>query len=181
MTAQATILADCEHGALGSVYSEYHKELRSYAAQRIGLSASEAEDVVQMAFMRFAEKYQVSEIDNVRAFLYRAVHNASVDMIRRNQVRDGYVQNMQMGEDQDEGKIGPERLAIGQQFLGVITSALWSMPGKRRKLLLMNRIDGLSYAEIARRENLSETVVRKHVAKALLGCQGALRKSGGEI
>jgi len=35
----------------------------------------------------------------------------------------------------------------------------------------MNRFDGLSYAEIARRVDLSETVVRKHVTKALIDCQ----------
>jgi len=181
LTAQVNVLIESENRALGLVYSDYYKELRSYAAQRIGLSASESEDVVQMAFTRFAAKYEVAKIDNIRAFLYRAVHNASVDLIRRNQVREGYKQSMQLVEDQDEDKIGPERSAISQQFLGIITSALWSMPSKRRKLLLMNRIEGLSYAEIARRESLSETVVRKHVAKALLGCQGALRKSGGEL
>ena len=72
-------------------------------------------------------------------------------------------------------------MAVGRQFLGLISSALWSMPHKRRRLLLMNRVDGLSYAEIARREGLSATVVKKHVAKALAGCQQALREHDGEM
>jgi RNA polymerase sigma-70 factor (ECF subfamily) len=39
----------------------------------------------------------------------------------------------------------------------------------------MHRFDGLSYAQISRMVGLSETVVRKHVAKALLDCQKALQ------
>jgi len=181
LASQASTLVNPEDQSLGSVYKDYHKELRSYAARRIGLSVSEAEDVVQSAFASFAAKYQVSKIDNIRAFLYRAVHNASVDLIRRNQVREGYSQSLQVVDDREEDVVDPERSAIGKQILGMLTDALWAMPSKRRKLLLMNRIDGLSYAEIARRENLSETVVRKHVAKALLGAQSALRDREGEL
>lgn len=44
----------------------------------------------------------------------------------------------------------------------------------------MNRFDGLSYAEIARRVDLSETVVRKHVTKALIDCQKALQAQAGK-
>ena len=40
---------------------------------------------------------------------------------------------------------------------------------------MMNRFDGMSYAQIARTVGLSETVVRKHVAKALVDCQKALQ------
>jgi RNA polymerase sigma-70 factor (ECF subfamily) len=155
--------------------------LRIYAAQRLSLSTPEAEDVVQLAFTRFAATYDEKPIENVRAFLYRAVHNAAIDHIRRTQVRETYAQTVQSVEGREEDRAGPERSAISKQLLDIITGALWSMPSKRRKLLLMNRIEGLSYAEIARREQLSETVVRKHVAKALLGCQGALRQHGEEV
>ncbi len=181
MNAQATVLVDSGPRSLSLIYSDYHKELRIYAAHRLNLSTPEAEDVVQLAFTRFAATFEEKPIDNVRAFLYRAVHNAAVDHIRRTQVREGYAHSVQHFEDREEDKAGPERSAISKQFLEIITGALWSMPSKRRKLLLMNRIEGLSYAEIARREQLSETVVRKHVAKALLGCQGALRQRGEEI
>ncbi len=38
----------------------------------------------------------------------------------------------------------------------------------------MHRFDNLSYAEIARSLDLSESVVRKHISKALADCQKAL-------
>ena len=45
---------------------------------------------------------------------------------------------------------------------------------------MMNRLDGMSYAHIARTVGLSETVVRKHVTKALLDCHKALQAQAGQ-
>ena len=72
-------------------------------------------------------------------------------------------------------ELEPERIVDGQHDLRVVGQALRQMPPKRRKILIMSRFDGLSYAEIARREGLSETVVRKHIGKALRDCQRAMR------
>lgn len=160
-------------------YGEYRQELCRYAAQKFGIAYTEAEDVVQSAFARLATMLGTSKIENVRAFLYRTVHNACIDLIRRRQVRESYSQSKQ-ADDAELNHLGPERTALSQQFVQLISQALGLMPGKRRKLLLMNRIDGLSYAEIARREDLSETVVRKHVSKALADCQKALRPGSGD-
>ncbi|AQQ69063.1 hypothetical protein Mag101_16570 [Microbulbifer agarilyticus] len=161
-------------------YREYHQELCRYTVSKFGLSYSEAEDLVQEAFARMAPQLQTGEIEHVRAFLYRSVHNATIDILRKGQVRESYAQSVQGDPDRDQDSRSPERVASGRQFLGLISRALWNMPHKRRRLLLMNRVDGLSYAEIARREGLSATVVKKHVAKALAGCQEALRAHGGE-
>jgi len=171
-----------EHSSgLTRCYREYQQELCRYAMNKFGLGHAEAEDVVQAAFARSASILNSAELDNARAFLYKAVYNASIDLKRRNKVRDSYAQSIQTAPEQELDHIGPERVAASHQFLGMINRALWAMPGKRRRLLIMNRVDGLSYAEIARREGLSETVVRKHVAKALAGCQQALRENNGEL
>lgn len=166
--------------ALSDHYREYQQELCRYAANKYSLSTVEAEDVVQAAFTRFAPVFESSEVENVRAFLYRAVNNASIDLLRRNQVRKNFAQVVQQDPEREIDNASPERVNAGRQLLGLISRALWGMPQKRRRLLLMNRVDGLSYAEIARREGLSETVVKKHVAKALAACQAELRANGGE-
>ena len=77
-------------------------------------------------------------------------------------------------------ELSPARIHDGRRQLTIVAKALWDMPKKRRKLLVMNRFDGLSYAEIARRVDLSETVVRKHVTKALIDCQKALQAQAGK-
>jgi RNA polymerase sigma-70 factor (ECF subfamily) len=179
VNAWASALVNDNRRVLSQYYRQYHQELCRYAVNKFGVSTTEAEDLVHNAFARFTAMMDQSQVDNVRAFLYKAVHNACVDAMRRHQVRENYAQAVQSVPEPELDVIGPERVAVGRQLLELISGALWAMPGKRRRLLIMNRVDGLTYAEIARREGLSETVVRKHVSKALAGCQKALA-SGGE-
>lgn len=176
MSLRSCVPSPPQHQALTSYYREYKSELCNYACNRYGLSTQEAEDVVQLTFERVTGIVNSEEIRNVRAFLYKSVANASVDLLRRRSVRENYIKVADTNPDNELDDSGPESAAQSQQFLDIIKSALWAMPGKRRRLLLLNRVDGLSYAEIARRENLSETVVRKHVAKALANCQTAVRE-----
>ncbi|WP_295800827.1 RNA polymerase sigma factor [uncultured Microbulbifer sp.] len=180
-TAWANQLTADNDKNLDYYYREYHQELCRYAVSKFGLSYSEAEDLVQEAFARMAPQFRDGSVEHVRAFLYRSVHNATIDALRKGQVRESYAQSVQGDPERDQDNLGPERVASSRQFLGLISRALWNMPHKRRRLLLMNRVDGLSYAEIARREGLSATVVKKHVAKALAGCQEALRVHGGDL
>ncbi len=155
------------------VYLQYHDELCSGVMKKFDVCLSEAEDVVQTAFTRYAETSVV--IENPRAFLYKTCFNIAIDQMRRRQVQLSYVQSVVDCEAGPVEEVGPERLLDGRQRLGILSRALWAMPGKRRQLLMMSRFDGLSYAEIARRVNLSETVVRKHISNALAGCQQALQ------
>lgn len=158
---------------INEVYVQYHEELRSGMMSKFTISRADAEDIVQTAFARYAETTSV--IENSRAFLYKACSNIAIDQIRRRQVQTSYAKSVIDSEDGAGETLGPERLVAGRQRLGIISRAMWAMPGKRRKLLLMSRFDGLSYAEIARRVNLSETVVRKHITNALADCQKALQ------
>ncbi|MBL4826711.1 MAG: sigma-70 family RNA polymerase sigma factor [Spongiibacteraceae bacterium] len=154
------------------LYLQYHEELCCSLMKKFDISHSEAEDYVQTAYTRYAESSKT--VENPRAFLYKTCSNLLIDQLRRRQVQMNYARTV-IDSDQRVEEAGPERLVEGRQRLDIISKALWAMPGRRRKLLMMSRIEGLSYAEIARRVNLSETVVRKLIAKAMAACQKALQ------
>jgi len=158
---------------IADIYLQYNEELCRGIIKKFSLNRAEAEDVVQTAFIRYTESAAL--VVNPRAFLYKTCSNIAIDQIRRRDVRNGYARSVAEMEFDPAGEIGPERQMEARQRLDIISKALWAMPEKRRKLLMMNRFDGLSYAEIARQVNLSETVVRKHIAKALAGCLAALQ------
>ena len=155
------------------VYLEYQEELCAAVIKKFDVSRSEAEDIVQTAFIRYTEAS--AAIESPRAFLYKTCSNICIDQMRRRQVQLNYARSVVDTGLGVVDEVSPERLLEGEQRLGVISRALWAMPHKRRQLLMMSRFDGLSYAEIARQVHLSETVVRKHIAKALAGCQQALQ------
>jgi RNA polymerase sigma factor (sigma-70 family) len=155
------------------LYVAHKQELCTYLSRQFRLDKAEAEDIVQGAFARLTELSNLDDIENHRAFLYKMCGNMVLDARRHSQVSHSYALSM-TPDDEAFTEIGPAEETEVRQRLGLIASALWGMPSKRRELLMMNRFDGLSYAEIARRVGLSETVVRKHVSKALADCHRAL-------
>jgi RNA polymerase sigma factor (sigma-70 family) len=156
-----------------TLYIAHRQELGNYLISKFRIDPGEAEDVVQSAFMRLSELPNLGEIENHRAFLYKMCSNMVLDSQRHKKVTNSYANSM-ASDEEAYTNIGPEEEAESTQRLGLIARALWNMPNKRRQLLMMSRFDGLSYAEIARQVGLSETVVRKHIAKALADCHKAL-------
>ena len=58
------------------------------------------------------------------------------------------------------------RLAL--ERLARLSACLARLSGKTREVFLAHRIEGLSYKEIAQRQQLSISAVEKHVAKATM-------------
>ncbi|MEM7191050.1 MAG: sigma-70 region 4 domain-containing protein, partial [Pseudomonadota bacterium] len=59
----------------------------------------------------------------------------------------------------------------------VVYKTLEAMPAKRRRILILARVEGLSFAEIARRTGLSPTAVKKHAARAMVDLDAALAET----
>ena len=182
-SAGAKLMVDPELEMLQQVYLQHKSELCAYLVKKLDLSKSESEDVVHGAFekaMQMAPE-QLQAIRNMRAFFYKAAYNAGVDYQRHSSVGKRYTDSLKVDAQLNRDEIDPYRKMAAAQEVKVLAKALQRMPEKRRRLIVMNRFDGLSYAEIARRVNLSETVVRKHVARALAECMQAVRLSNGEV
>jgi RNA polymerase sigma-70 factor (ECF subfamily) len=173
------MMPEKEHLEIHEVYIRHRTELCRYVINKVNVSSDEAQDIVQTAFARVIEM-EFSEIKNPRALLYRTSYNIAIDQKRHSGVRQRHIQAVVDTDAKVVEELSPARIHDGRRQLTIVAKALWDMPKKRRKLLVMNRFDGLSYAEIARRVDLSETVVRKHVTKALIDCQKALQAQAGK-
>ena len=167
---------------LGCAYAELNVEIASYLMRKLSLSREAAEDLVQGVFesaLRMGAQ-KLSEIKNARAFLYRSAYNAGVDYCRHAQVGQRHVDDACIDSQKHIEGVDPFRNVSVRQELDVLVSALNNMPKKRQKLVIMNRVQGHSYAEISRQLSLSETVVRKHVNRALSDLLTVLRVRTGE-
>lgn len=160
-----------------NLYLTYRKELCGFLIGKFFLDFTQAEDIVQSVFVRFTELESLGDITNARAYLYKMCSNIAIDRQRREKVKNKYLEN-EVTDEEPYTEIGPEEEIESRERLGIIARAIWGMPSKRRELLTMKGVDGLSYAEIARRVSLSETVVRKHISKALADCHKALESKG---
>ncbi|MFT5085050.1 MAG: RNA polymerase sigma factor (sigma-70 family) [Lentisphaeria bacterium] len=157
---------------LEALYLQYSNELCRYVVKQFKSNESDAEDVVQQAFVRIS-KVDLNTIETPRVYMYRIVHNIAVDAYRK--LRRFEMVTDQMSADAVD-ELGPERVADSRQRLKLLAKVIGKMPAKRRELLLMNRFEHLSFAEISRRVGLSESMVRKHVKNALADCHDSLSK-----
>jgi len=177
----ALVLASEDEGAvsLSALYGAYRKELIAFVRQRFGAGPPEPEDVAQQAFVNFAV-FTPRQVVNPRAFLYRTAVNIVLNHRKRERIGRRFFDAMPDDEELQRVSdgISPEKLVQAEEHYARVEAAIRAMPQPRRSYLLLNRVEGLSYAEIARRAGLSEAAIRKHVALAVRECGRTLQESG---
>lgn len=171
-----------------NIYERYWLELCRYLRARFGEGPPEPQDVAQQAFAQFAVLPELRAVKNPRAFLYRTAINVAIDHRRSMRRHDRLLRAAQpQGEDDLITDLGPERIVLGRDALSVLESAIVALPERERTFLLLNRLEGLSFAEIGRRVHMSPSGVRFIVEEALASCQAAMnaaergRKRGGSV
>ncbi|NFV78836.1 RNA polymerase sigma factor [Magnetospirillum aberrantis] len=158
---------------LDSLFRQYHAELQRLAFRRVG-DHDVAADVVQDAFLRYAGmacgERPVQAIENPRFFLWRIVVNLVADF-GRGKVRRGIHDSIDaMADTLADGRPTPEQVAESRQRLARLRQALEELPPQCRAALLLNRLEGLTHAEVGRRLGISSSMVSKHIMRAVRHC-----------
>lgn len=139
------------------LFRNYYRPLCLYALHYIN-NVDDVEDVVQDCFVRLLEASV--EPRNVRAWLYAAVRNRCIDLLRQS---SHSVEPLAVGleaatdEEQQERSLREARL----------WEAIDALPARCREVFLLSKRDGLTYVQIAQRLGLSEKTVEHQVSKAL--------------
>jgi RNA polymerase sigma factor (sigma-70 family) len=160
-------------------YGRYRGELIAFIRTRFGVGPPDPEDVVQQAFMNFASLEFPGRIANPRAFLYRSAYNIVLNHRKHERIGRQFLEPATDADDVSHARddLNPEVVVSNKEQYALLEAVIRAMPAKRREYLLLNRIEGLGYAEIARRVGLSESVIRKHVALAVRECGAALMQA----
>lgn len=167
--------------ALTSLYNAYFSELIRYVRAKFGDGPPEPEDVAQEAFSRFSTAEKTQTIRNPRAFLYASVRNLVIDHKRRERTRDTYADDIrQTGAAEKADGISPERVLIEKERFQIMRAAIETMNADDRRVLLMHRLQSQTYADIARALNMSESSVRRAVARAVAHIDAALKEKGAK-
>lgn len=139
-----------------------------------GLLPEDAEDIVQDSMERLM-RYRSHGEEELRLLLYRIARNRLADLGRAMP----NAPHVQLGEPGVPAEPacpgpGPLRQAESGQMLNALRQALLKLPERCREVYLLNRINGMSYSQIARYRGITAKTVEKHVARALLGLRQEL-------
>jgi RNA polymerase sigma-70 factor (ECF subfamily) len=133
-----------------------------------GRTADEADDIIQEAFLRLQTYRQARHVREPEAFLVRAALNLSVDALRR-----GARRGMHVTADSEtlrliDPKPLPDEVLASQQRLQQLRAGLATLAPRTREVILLQRIEGFSHAQIGARLGITVSAVEKHIAKAAL-------------
>jgi len=164
---------------LRELYRLHQDELRNYIRSRFGRETLDAEDIVQAAFIRYAEQVEANSINNPRAFLFVTARNLAVDELRKANIRLAHRQTARHGDGCEKSDdLTPENVISNRQKCELLYESMDKLPEIQRTVLLMHRIDRLPYSQIARMTGLTESKIRSHIAKAMHRIVKDLNRAG---
>ena len=159
-------LARSGDGILDRLFRTERPRLMRYVYRRVGRQ-EDAQDLLQDAFASLSDSLLATLSGAPEAYLRRVVHNLLYDWFRNKHVRRAELhvpidEALTVGTPPDQ-ETGLDEEDARQRYI----AALDLLPHKTREIFLLSRVDGLPYAEIAKRMGLSVKSIEYHMTKAL--------------
>lgn len=150
---------------LAMLYRTCSNRLARYFNRRGG--GDDALDLVHDAFLRFAalDPHAARAIATPEAYLNRVATN-----LLRDRARAAARRALEMQGDvaaPEARAVDPHRLLEEREALARLEQAVARMGPRRRRIFLLHRVEGLTYAQIAQEVGMSVKGVKKQMAKAL--------------
>jgi RNA polymerase sigma factor (sigma-70 family) len=129
-----------------------------------------AEDVVQQAFLELWSALEDGrEVRDVRPWLYRVVHNAALNTIRRGGYRCDELQEIHVGAGDSSDVAFEHRSALREALAGLV-----SLPRQQREAMTRSAVDGDSRAQIALAMGVSDAAVGQLLHRARVSLRAAM-------
>ena len=137
------------------------------------------DDIAQLAFQKLLERSDLSDIRNLKGFLWQTARNLVFKSKRDQEVRTrNSLEYEQLFFPSKGDDLGPERVISAREQIKLINEALRAMPERRRRAFVLHRIDGLSIAATARQLKIGPTAAGKHISRASAQIDEVLSRTG---
>lgn len=156
------------HQALAHLYQQHHSWLRGWLQRRLG-HAADAADFAQDTYMRVLEsRTPLEDLREPRAFLTTVAKRVMANHLRRRELERAYLDTLAL--QPEPLAPSPEERAIVLETLCELDRLLDGLPPKVRAAFLYAQLDGMAYAEIAERLQVSLSSVKQYMARAIRHC-----------
>lgn len=156
--------------AVAELYADHHAWLVGWLRHRLG-NAGDAADLAQDTFVRLLMKPAsrgLNSFGEARAYLRTMANGLCVDLWRRREVEEAWLQTL--ASHPEALMPSPEQQVVILEALMAVADMLARLPPKVSTAFVMAQIEGLTYREIASQLAVSERMVKKYMAQAMLQC-----------
>ncbi|ALM86740.1 hypothetical protein ASB57_04705 [Bordetella sp. N] len=151
-----------------ALYRDHHGWLYAWLRRRLG-NAADAADLAQDAFLRLLTRPRAFDgFEGERAYLSTMARGMCVDFWRRKEIEDAWL--AAHAAVAEAVQPSAEHHAIVIETLCEIDTMLRQLPWKAAEAFIMAMAYGMSNQEIAAELGVSDRMVRKYVAQAMLHC-----------
>ena len=146
------------------IFNTWYEALVRYCVQKVYMQ-EDAEEIVQDIFIKLWTKREELNINvSLQAYLYRTALNRVINFKQHQEVRQSHREHVLTVHRETS----PHTDSISEKEIQRLAAeAVRKMPEKRRMVYELSRRDGLKYAEIAEKLNISVKTVEAHLSAAL--------------
>lgn len=144
------------------IFRELYKPVRNFIYYRCA-DADVAEDLAQDVFLKLWENRGRIDKKTVKAFVYTIAQNLTINSLKRKQLYYKFIKKPSAQYDGDT----PEKIQEMKEYEKRLTEVIGGLTEGGREVFLMNRLEDLTYNEIADRLSLSVKAVEKRMSKVL--------------
>ena len=153
--------------AFDDLFREYFKPLCAFCQYKFDLDIDMAKDVVHSSFINLLESdFTSSSKLSSKTYLYRTAINLCLDLKRHEKVRQKQVEFFK--KQVTETSVADEISVELKELQNDINKAIAELPDQMRKVFELSRYEGLKYAEIAGRLDISVKTVETQMSRALV-------------
>lgn len=129
---------------------------------------------MQDTFVKLLALPQLPVLREPRAYLLVTANHLLINQFHRRKLEEETLRTMAILAE-DNCMRSPEEIASTRQLLShTLLLLVRELDEKPRRAFLMARVDGMSYAEIAAKLDVSESSVKQYLAKVLVHCHARL-------
>jgi len=150
---------------LRDCYDLYFEAIRNYVFYKVRDSAL-AEDIVQETFIKLWKNRDTIRKETVKSLLYTIANNTVINHFNHMKVVRNHESDVVATHDGSSSQ-SPQYVLEEKEFEVKLNHIINMIPEGSREVFLMNRIEQLTYSEIAERLELSVKAVEKRMSKAL--------------
>lgn len=143
-------------------FDDHFTEIRNFIYYKTS-NVEISEDLAQECFLKIWERRQRVNPETAKNYLYTVAKNLSLDHIKK---QKGFFAFINKKTKVTNGET-PLYILEEKEFDEQLQRAIAELSEKQRVVFLMNRIDDLTYKEIADRLGLSVKAVEKRMMQAL--------------
>jgi len=144
------------------VFMDWYIPVRNSVYYKTG-DMQEAEDITQDTFLKVWESREKVNIQTIGPLLYKISRNIFLNRIGHKRVALKFASEY----DDDLNSESPDFLLEMNDFDRRLQASLSGLDERYRSVFLMNRIDDMTYSQIATNLGLSVKAIEKRMSKAL--------------